>query len=438
MNFGDLKLSTKIGTGFMLLIILIGIIGIASLIGIKDVSTNGIELNNRSLDIERVADLRGTITDMITVEYKYLLYRDAGSVARFNELCSGYEKQIKDVESAKPTQKEAVIIKDLMSFSATAREGWQRLRALKDAGQLDQAIRFEKDVEYKYNEKMLLTEKLRYLYKDEMNAFLADSERTNGRLFLIVFLLIVFAVIAGYVISGKAVNQIAYASSEILAASQQEATAAREQSSAVAETTAAATELSKSAEMVGENIKRVAQVTNHTLAGMAKIREAIERTGLIVTTLSERSQKIGKITEVIDDVADQTNLLAVNAAIEAARAGEHGAGFTVVADEIRKLSDSTAKSTRDIADLVEVIQHEISNAIVAMEQSSASVEEETKFAQESADRAKEIGMSVIQQVSGSRQIADAMVNINEAMKQVAAGAQQAQIAAKQLNGIKSK
>jgi methyl-accepting chemotaxis protein len=233
----------------------------------------------------------------------------------------------------------------------------------------------------------------------------------------------------------ESTNHITSASNEILAATQEQASAAREQSSAVAETTSAAKELSATSEQVGESIKKVAQVAAHALAGMAKIKDTIDKTNGMLASLGEKSQKIGKITEMIDDVADQTNLLAVNASIEAARAGEQGRGFTVVADEIRKLADSTAKSTKDITSLIELIQHEMSNAIMSMETSVSSVDEEARLAQQTTEKTKEIAMSTHQQISGSKQIADAMMSIDEAMKQIAAGAAQSQASVKQLNEL---
>ncbi|MFH1414367.1 MAG: CHASE3 domain-containing protein [Candidatus Omnitrophota bacterium] len=224
---------------------------------------------------------------------------------------------------------------------------------------------------------------------------------------------------------------------EILAASQVQATGAGEQSTAVAETTTAAKQLATTSEQVGESIRRVSQVANHALVGMARIKDTISKTGDLINSLGEKSQKIGKITDLIDDVADQTNLLAVNASIEAARAGEEGRGFTVVADEIRKLSDSTAKSTKEITSLIEVIQHEMSNAVISMEQSINSVDEEAKLAQQTTERAKEIAMSANQQISGSRQIAEAMTSLNTAMKEVVTSSEQTKGAVEELTELSS-
>jgi methyl-accepting chemotaxis protein len=232
--------------------------------------------------------------------------------------------------------------------------------------------------------------------------------------------------------SKMASNQIMTTSTEILATSRQQALGAKNQSSAVSQTTSASVELSKAAEQIGESVKVVSQMANHVLEGMANIKKATDQTGEILESLNKKSKQIGKITELIDDVADQTNLLAVNASIEAARAGEQGRGFTVVADQIGKLADSTAKSTKDINSLIELIQHEMSNAIISMEQSSSNVEEEIKLAEDSAEKSKEIAMNANQQMSGSRQIAEAMNSIDETMKEIAVGSEQSASVVQQL------
>ena len=229
--------------------------------------------------------------------------------------------------------------------------------------------------------------------------------------------------------------QIATSGQEIQIVSEAQAASAQDQSSAVSETTTAAAELSKSSEQIGENIKTISQMAGHVLSGMEKIKAATDQTNHILTSLNEKSKQIGAITELIDDVADQTNLLAVNASIEAARAGEQGRGFTVVADQIGKLADSTAKSTKNITSLVEMIRHEMSNAILAMEQSLSGVEEEILLAKESASKSKEIAMSANQQISGSRQIAEAMSDIDQTMKEIALGAQRSAASASQLTSL---
>ncbi|KJJ85349.1 methyl-accepting chemotaxis sensory transducer [Candidatus Omnitrophus magneticus] len=272
-----------------------------------------------------------------------------------------------------------------------------------------------------------------------------QSQKSKNALIIFSSIGLLFAIlITGLVIIGirkiggqlsLASNQLTSSGSEILAAAQQQAAGAREQSSAVSETTSAAKELSMTSEQVGENIKKVAQAATHAMSGMKNIKESIGKTNKLISSLGEKSEKIGKITELIDDVADQTNLLAVNASIEAARAGEQGKGFSVVADEIRKLADSSAKSTKDITSLVEIIQHEISNSIMAMEQSVVSVDEEVRLAEETAERSKEIAMSASQQITGAKQIAEAMANIDETMKQIAVGAQQSQTATGQLTNL---
>jgi len=151
--------------------------------------------------------------------------------------------------------------------------------------------------------------------------------------------------------------------------------------------------------------------------------EVIRRAENVMTNLGKSSETIGSIIEVIDDIADQTNLLALNAAIEAARAGEHGKGFAVVADEVRKLAERTAVATKEISSLIKGIQGETSEAIKAIEVGAEKVDNGLRLSNEA-------GASIEKIVSG-------IENVTSEIKQVTTATQeQAKGSAKIIDAIK--
>jgi len=161
----------------------------------------------------------------------------------------------------------------------------------------------------------------------------------------------------------------------------------------MAENAAAATQTSVNATQAA--VKGGASVAE-TIKGMQRIRATVQSTGKKIKGLGERSLEIGAIIEVINEIATQTNLLALNAAIEAARAGEQGRGFAVVADEVRKLAERAARATKDITGLIKGIQVETSEAVTVMEEGTREVEEGTKLADQAGAALREIEQIVKQ------------------------------------------
>ncbi len=117
-----------------------------------------------------------------------------------------------------------------------------------------------------------------------------------------------------------------------------------------------------------------AAIVEKTITGMENIKDKVNLSAQRVREMGQRSDQIGAIVETIDDIASQTNLLALNAAIEAARAGEHGKGFAVVADEVRKLAESATSSTKEISNLIKEVQYTVTEAVQAMDEGATEVE----------------------------------------------------------------
>ncbi len=195
-----------------------------------------------------------------------------------------------------------------------------------------------------------------------------------------------------------------------------------------------------------------------TMQGMTDIKDAVKRTADYIIKLGGRSEEIGKILTVIDDITDQTTLLALNAAILAAQAGEHGKGFSVVADEIKELADRTSASTQEISSLIQNVQQEVSDAVSAMEEGTESVEsglsvtgeaaEALKKIIESAAKSSQMTVSIeratTEQSSASRVVSDAIekvlqrsAEIARAMKEQSKGIQLIIDATEKINHVSS-
>lgn len=154
---------------------------------------------------------------------------------------------------------------------------------------------------------------------------------------------------------------------------------------------------------------KVGQVVTNTTTSMTRLAEIVGESQQKMKSLVQRSDEIGLVTNMIDEIADQTNLLALNAAIEAARAGEQGRGFAVVADEVRKLAERTTKSTKEITDMIRSMQDETRFAVGVMEKGTQETSSALRLVQQSSESLNRIILSVNQVTDQMTQIAAATV-----------------------------
>ena len=249
-----------------------------------------------------------------------------------------------------------------------------------------------------------------------------------------------------------AANDVSAGANQILGASERMATGATQQDHEITNTSSAVEELTVSMKQVSNNAEASAEAARRaldaaeqgnrsvrdTLEGMQRIRSSVQATAKKIKSLGDRSLEISEIINVINDITEQTNLLALNAAIEAARAGEAGRGFAVVADEVRKLAEHSRTATKDIAALIKAIQAETNEAVVVMEEGTREVEVGARLAdqagkaleaisavvRQSAELVQEISLASKQQVRGTEGVANAMQIISNITRQTSQGARQ--------------
>jgi methyl-accepting chemotaxis protein len=280
----------------------------------------------------------------------------------------------------------------------------------------------------------------------------ASAETTKTIILWGALLGLVFIGVVGVLISasltkqvGSAVRHIQTSSAELQSAATQQATGAKQQATAMSEITTTISELLATSRQIAESAQRVAQITDQTAVSarsgdstvergndsVASIRRQVDIIVNHMLELGKKSQQIGGVLEIVSELAEQTNILAINATIEAAGAGESGKRFTVVADEIRKLADRVAGSTKEIRGLIDDVRSAVNTTVMTTETGSKAVEAGSKQFNEVAaafrqittqvstatEAVKEIGLSTKQQASAVEQVNVAITNVAQAAKE---------------------
>lgn len=264
----------------------------------------------------------------------------------------------------------------------------------------------------------------------------------------------------------QAANELNSAAAEIMAATTQQATGATEQSAAIAQTSTTVDEVKVIAEQSAARVQEVDQssqraleiskagqnAVQETLASMSMIKMRVDGIAENVLALSEQTQQIGEIIATVSDIADQSNMLALNASVEAARAGEQGKGFAVVATEVRNLAEQSRVAAIQVKNIIAEIQKSTNTTVMATEegnkgvdlgmqrvmQARTAIETLGNAVYENAQIARQVYSGGRQQQTGVEQIALAMQNINQATIQNLNSTRQAESAAHSLSELARK
>jgi methyl-accepting chemotaxis protein len=467
----------RIAAGFTLSFVLLAVIGAVAYRSINTLTNTSRLVAHTHEVIEHIADLLSQLKDAETGQRGYVITGDEAFLDPYQSGVGSLPKVVKELRQLtadNPNQQKRVDEAELLVAAKLAE--LKQTIDLRRKGKLEEVTNIVRGGEGK----KILDDLRRVLDQMDIEArgllkLRAQEAETaaSGAKSTIAFgtlLCLVFVTAAGYLITrslsgqiGQAVRHVESSSTELQSVANQQASGAKESSTAMNEITTTISELLATSRQIAESAQRVAHVAEETSAAARSGDQTVQKThesvsgikrqvDLIVThmlDLGKKSQQIGGILEIINELAEQTNILAINATIESAGAGDVGKRFGVVADEIRKLADRVGGSTKEIRALIEEIRAAVNTTVMATEGGTKAVDLGARQFMEVTDAlnqitgllgtttaaAREIELSTKQQSTAVEQVKVAISDVAKATKETEASANQTLQTATQLSGL---
>ena len=467
----------KIATGFGLSFVLLIAIGAVAYASINKLMSTSQAVTHTHEVLEHIAGMLSLLKDAETGQRGYLITGDASFLEPYRTGSGdalAMFKELRHLTADNPNQQKRMdSIEPIIAAKLAELKGTIDLRA---KGSVDESVKIVRGGEGKQlmdnirriMDEMAAEEHVLRKQRAEEGAVAASSAKyviVFGTLFCLLLVTIV-----GFLITrslsrqiGGSVGQIQGSSTELQAAANQQATATKEQAIAMTEISTTISELLATSRQIAESAQHVAHIAGQTAsaarsgdATVATAHDSISairrQVDLIVThmlDLGKKSQQIGAVLDIVAELAEQTNILAINATIEAAGANEAVKRFAVVADEIRKLADRVAGSTKEIRGLIEEVRSSVNTTIMTTEGGSKSVDAGAKqfsevaaaFAEIAAlvgtttEAAREIELSTKQQTTAVEQVNVAITSAAQATKETEASSGQTLQTAVELSGL---
>lgn len=458
--------SRRIGASLAITVLFAVAIGGISLLTLRNIAESNRRVTGVNVPLLLEAgDLHRLLEQKIAAGRGFLLSPDQKFAAEIDENRRAFAEVAARMKQELPTLEDRRIIQVIESKEAEHQQALDRAMTLRRSAGSPEAVSRVFETEVVPLAGQIIAEVESFIARQQEEAEKAKqaaADATSSGIWLmaaVVLAVLLFAMTAAILLSrilgrqiGTAVAHVQSSSAELQAAANQQATGAKEQATAMSEISTTISELLATARQIAESGQRVAQIADQTVAtagggenkvdqaheSIAAIRQQVDMIVSHMLDLGRKSQQIGSILDIVSELAEQTNILAINATIEAAGAGDAGLRFSVVADEIRQLADRVSGSTKEIRPLIDDMRAAVNTTIMTTETGSKAVDagsqqfgevassfrEIARLLTTTNEAAREIELSTKQQTSAVEQVNAAIANVAQTTRETEVSSQQ--------------